>query len=112
MEASIFVMPSLCEPFGLVFLEAMAYALPCIGTRIDAMPEIITDGETGFLVTPKNVNDLAEKIITLLKNVRLLESMGEKGSEKVQMNFRWEDVGKKVDEHLLLSIGKGAQDEF
>ncbi len=49
-KASIFVMPTLCEPFGLVFLEAMVNKLACIGTNIDAMPEIIEDGKTGFLV--------------------------------------------------------------
>jgi glycosyltransferase involved in cell wall biosynthesis len=44
-NASIFVMPSIFEPFGHVFLEAIAYKTPCIGCGKDAMPEIIKEGK-------------------------------------------------------------------
>lgn len=96
-QASIFAMPSLCEPFGLVFLEAMSYKLPCIGTTIDAMPEIIEDGKTGFLVPPKDVDKLAEKIITLLNNSHLLEKMGQEAQRRTKESFHWDNVGEKID---------------
>lgn len=99
-KASIFVMPSLCEPFGLVFLEAMAYKLPCIGTNTDAMPEIIEDEKTGFLVESNNAGLLAEKIISLLSNSVLLKSMGEEACKKAKEKFSWKEVGKKIDYHL------------
>jgi len=104
-KASIFVMPSLCEPFGMVFLEAMIYKLPCIGTNIDAMPEIIENGKTGFLVPPNNSEILADKIITLLKNPDLSAEMGSNGFDRVNKKFRWEDLGDKIDRYLKKCIG-------
>ena len=99
-KASVFVMPSLCEPFGLVFLEAMGHKLPCIGTTIDAMPEIIEDGITGFLVPPNNAEQLSKKIITLLRNPALCASMGSEGFKQLNKNISWNDFGEKIDYYL------------
>src|SRR5207253_4242734 len=66
-RASIFVMPSLYEPFGIVFAEAMAHRLPCVGTNICAMPEIIAHGRTGFLVPPQDPIALASRLLQLLE---------------------------------------------
>jgi len=99
-KASIFAMPSFCEPFGLVFLEAMGYRLPCIGATVDAMPEIIENGKTGFLVPPGDVNSLTDKILTLLNNVELSKNMGINGYERLKLKFRWESVGEKIDHYL------------
>ena len=96
-EASIFVMPSLCEPFGLVFLEAMAHKLPCVGTSIDAIGEIIEDGKTGFLAPPNNADALAEKIIKLMDNSDLMKQFGMAGYERVRKEFQWDGVIEKID---------------
>ncbi len=104
-KASIFVMPSLCEPFGLVFLEAMAFKLPCIGTSVDAMSEIIEDGKTGFIIPPNNIDILAEKIIFLLSRPKLMKQMGMAAYEKVSKRFRWPSVVERID-HSLSSICK------
>jgi len=53
----------------LIFLEAMAYKLACIGTTIDAMPEIIEDGKTGFLVSPNNAEKINFYLSRLKSNV-------------------------------------------
>jgi len=95
-EAAVFVLPSFCEPFGLVFLEAMAYGLPCIGSRRDAMPEIIQEGETGFLVEPDDVNDLAAKIIQLLTDDQLRQRMGSAAEKRLNEHFTWDLMGKRV----------------
>jgi len=105
-KASIFVMPSLCEPFGLVFLEAMAHRLPCIGTNLDAMPEIIEDEKTGFLVPPGESEVLVEKIIFLLENSTLIKEMGERGYLRLKEKFSWDNVVQTVDFHLKKLIDK------
>ncbi|GAH99256.1 unnamed protein product [marine sediment metagenome] len=59
-KAQVFVMPSLFEPWGNVWIEAMTYQLPCIGTNIGSIPYIIESGKTGFIVKPKNPKEIAE----------------------------------------------------
>ncbi|MCX9084512.1 MAG: glycosyltransferase family 4 protein [Candidatus Methanoperedens sp.] len=95
-NASIFSLPSLCEPFGIAFLEAMAYKTPCIGTNVDAMPEIIEDGITGYLVEPDNHKQLAEKLILLLGNEKLMSEMGEAGRKRVETCFTWDTVVQRI----------------
>lgn len=91
-QASLFVLPSLYEPFGLVFAEAFAFKNPCIGTNICAMPEIIEEGKGGFLIPPNDSNTLADRIILLLKDEGLSRKMGEYGFEKVKNTLNWDSV--------------------
>lgn len=98
-KASIFVLPSLREPFGIAFLEAMAHGLPCIGTRIESIPELIDDGVDGFLVEPNNSETLGDKIILLLQNERLRKEMGVRALTKGS-NFTW---SRSVDRILEIS---------
>lgn len=99
-EASIFVMPSLYEPFGIAFCEAMAFRLPCIGTNVCAMPEIIEHQKSGFIVPPGDDRSLAEAIITLLKNHSLCKEMGDRGFARYESFFTWEAVTNKIIEIL------------
>jgi glycosyltransferase involved in cell wall biosynthesis len=100
VKASVFVMPSLYEPFGIVFAEAMAHKLPCIGTRICAMPEIIDDNQSGFLIPPQNTQLLAERLITLLKNPALCKTFGECGYQKYQRKLSWSRVAEKLVQRM------------
>lgn len=100
-RASVFVMPSLFEPFGLVFLEAMEHRLPCIGSDKCAIPEIIVDGETGFLTPAGDASALAEKIISLLRRPETMRAMGERGRERVRGFFTWQAVARRIDERLV-----------
>jgi glycosyltransferase involved in cell wall biosynthesis len=99
-RASVFVMPSLFEPFGLVFLEAMEHKLPCIGSDRCAMPEIIVDGETGLLAPAGDAQALAERIIYLLRRPDTMRQMGERGRARVRQIFTWQVVARKIDERL------------
>lgn len=95
-QASVFVMPSRCETWGDVFLEAMAYGLPCIGTMADAMPEIIEDGGTGFLIPPGDPIALTERIVTLLIDAAQARRMGAAGWQRVEKHFLWEQVTERM----------------
>jgi len=82
----VFVMPSRVEALGIVYLEAWASKKPVIGARVDPMPEIIKDGINGFLVDFGNVGELAEKILSLIRNSILRQEMGMNGWNSVQIS--------------------------
>ena len=89
---SLFVMPSLFEPFGIAPLEAMVHQLPCVVTNGWALKEMVTPGETGELVECGSAEDLAAKIIQLFSNPQQLRRMGETGRELVLNKYSWERV--------------------
>lgn len=99
-QASCFVLPSFWEPFGISFLEAMAYKLPCVGTDTEAMPEIIKKGETGLLVSVGDAYKLAESIISVLRDESVARQMGEAGYRRIQTYFNWDGVGDRVIEAI------------
>jgi len=75
------------EPFGMVAIEAMLAKKPVIGSNHGGLTEIIVNNETGFLITPNNVEELKEKLILLISNESLRLEMGEKGLIRVEENF-------------------------
>lgn len=85
-NVDVFVMPSLAEAFGMVYLEAMASGVPVIGTSVGGVPELIIDGYNGALVEPMNHKQLANMIIEVLKNKKLRMDLVEKGLETAR-NF-------------------------
>ncbi|MDY6930442.1 MAG: glycosyltransferase family 4 protein [Halobacteriota archaeon] len=91
-HVSLFAMPSICDPFPNVFLEAMAYKTPCIGSTASGIPEMIEDGKSGLLVEPNDYKQLAEKIIYLLEDENQLKKMGERGRKRVEKYFTWDLV--------------------
>ena len=93
--ADIFVFPSRSEgqPFGV--LEAMGYGLPIITTNRDGMVDQVDDGETGFLVSAQNPEELARKMELITKLD--YKKMGELGREKAKREFSWQYV---IDETI------------
>jgi glycosyltransferase involved in cell wall biosynthesis len=94
--ASVFVLPSLFDAWGHVFVEAMGHGLPCIGTDCCAMPELIADGTSGRLVAREAVEPLADALCELLTDPELAARMGRAGYERVQRELRWEHVIDRV----------------
>jgi glycosyltransferase involved in cell wall biosynthesis len=87
-QASVLVLPSIhIENSPLVVLEAMASGRPVIGSRIGGIPELIGEGSTGLLFSPGNREELAEKVIEILKDRKKAETMGRQGREKVLKEF-------------------------
>jgi len=101
-HATVFVCPSIYEPFGLVILEAMACETAVVASRVGGIPEIIVEGETGYLVdyAPDKVDSftthLAARIDELLVDTDLAARMGRAGRERVVRHFGWPAVASKT----------------
>ena len=95
-SATLFVMPSLFEPWGHAFVEAMGHGLACIGTTRCAMPEIIDDGVTGRLVAAGEPAPLADALIELLSDSAKRAAMGAAAYERVRRERRWSHVADRV----------------
>ena len=100
-------MPSRREPCGLVFLEAMANGLPCIGVRRDAMPEIIESGVTGFLLDSDSELDLVSRFEYLLEHPLEGAHMGLRGHATVLDRFLWRHVADRMTSSLTALQGVG-----
>lgn len=98
-KAAVFSLPSVTgkdgnsEGLPSVFLEAAAAMKPVVGTYHSGIPEAVYDGKTGFLVPEKDINALADRLTTLLKNPLLRREMGETGRKKVEVDF---DISKQT----------------
>jgi glycosyltransferase involved in cell wall biosynthesis len=99
-SASVFCLPTLNEPFGLVFLEAASFGLPVVATRIGAIPEIVVDGKSGYLVEPQNAAELAARLGDLLRDPRRAEQFGAYGREWVSRRYSWEEAGQRLFAHI------------
>jgi phosphatidyl-myo-inositol dimannoside synthase len=86
-RASVFALPSRGEGFGLVYLEAMARGLPCIGSRQDAAVDVIVDGSTGHLVEQTDTGALAARIVELLSDEVGRRTMGAAGRRRLATEF-------------------------
>lgn len=88
-HADVFVFPTYYhnECFPVVLLEAMKYGIPCISTDEGGIPDIIDDGETGFIVEKKNVEQLSDKISYLIGHPDLCKEMGGNGYKKFQTKY-------------------------
>jgi glycosyltransferase involved in cell wall biosynthesis len=93
----LFVMPSRWEPFGVVFAEALARGLPCVARDAFAMPEIITPGVSGALITGDDQNELAAAIAAALADDALYESCRRRAPQMAEY-FSWERTALDVSD--------------
>jgi glycosyltransferase involved in cell wall biosynthesis len=83
----LFVMSSVAEGLGTSLLDAMACGKAIVATRVGGMPEVVVDGETGFLVPPRDHGALADAIVRLLRDPALRDRMGAAGLARVRDRF-------------------------
>src|SRR6202521_1171868 len=101
-HATVFACPSVYEPFGLVILEAMACETPVVASRVGGIPEIVVEGETGYLVDfdaadlDRFTGALAERIEELLRDTTLAAKMGKAGRERVLQHFGWPAIAAQT----------------
>ena len=84
------------ETFSIMSAEAMACARPVVGSRFGGIPEVIAEGETGFLAEPENALDFVGKIGRLLEDANLRAQFGQRGRERVLTLFTWDAVTERV----------------
>jgi starch synthase len=102
-NATVFVCPSVYEPFGLVNLEAMACGLPVVATAVGGIPEIVVEGVTGHLVPAADPAAagglgaaLAERVESLLADAARARVMGEAGRARVIELFTWKAIAART----------------
>ena len=105
-RATIFCLPSRKEPFGIVLLEAASFAVPVVASRVGGVPEIVSDGIDGLLVSPDSPDELARCIMSLLDDSDAAKDMGKRLFQHVISNFSWNTAyGKYAD--ILQGKGNG-----
>jgi len=92
----VFALASTWEPFGMAICEAMSTAKPVVATTAGGIPEIVTP-ETGFLVEPKNADQMASKIGELLADGETARKMGLAGRKRVEENFTWDHTTDRYE---------------
>lgn len=97
--SDVFVMSSLWEGLGLVFLEAMATGIPVLATRVSAVPEVVVDGETGVLVHAGDAEDLARGFGELANDPNAIQRLADQGRRRVAEVF---GLDRMVDETLAI----------
>ena len=90
--SDVLLLPSEQESFGLAALEAMACEVPVIASRVGGIPEVVTDGETGFLSEVGDVEKMAEDASRLLANENLRSEMGRRARESAISRYRTDVV--------------------
>ncbi len=99
--ADFSVLPSLMEATSISGLEAMAAGLPLVGTEVGGIPELIKNGENGYLCRPADPKDLADKIHGLLAGD--FRGMGRKSRRMVDEQFDWQQIARKtLDAYRLI----------
>lgn len=109
-HCTLFVAPSRYESFGLIYLEAMRWGRPCVGTRVGGIPEVLGE-ESGLLVPPEDPQALTQALEQLLINPDLRARLGEAGRQRFHAHFTVERFTDRLEALLFeyLQNTSGAQ---
>jgi polysaccharide biosynthesis protein VpsI len=104
VRATVFCLPSWNEGLPMSILEAMSAGLPVVSTTVGGIPEAVTDGVSGLLVSPKDTVALADALCKLLSDPNLVRAMGQEGKKRQLVDFSLDAMGEKCVEvyrHVL-----------
>lgn len=105
-NADIFILPTFNEAFPLVLLEAMQHGLAIVSTEEGGIPDIVIDGQTGFIVPKRDVKALVQKLECLIQNPELRKSMGAEGKRRFENSFTLE----KFEENFTSILKRAVAD--
>ncbi len=109
--ADLAVFPSLAdETFGMGICEAMACGRAVLSTRVGGIPELVTDGETGVLVKPRNWEELGDRMDRLLSDPNLCSHLGRKALDRARSCFTWGKVTDRL-QGIYQELGKASTGE-
>jgi glycosyltransferase involved in cell wall biosynthesis len=106
-DAAVLCMPTRIEPFGLVFIEALSCGVPVVATDLGALRDIVTDGESGYLVGIDDPPTLAATLEQLLADPERNRRFGEAGRDHVLARFTWPRVAAAMVTRIRAEIGSG-----
>ena len=95
-HSEVFVLPTYYEAFPKVVVEAMACGKPVVATKTGGIPELVKEGESGFLVPYGSTDAISERLIMILGDARLRGAMGRRASEIVEKEFTWHAVAVRT----------------
>jgi len=94
--ADVFLFPSALEGFGLAVGEAMACGLPVVASDRGSIPELLVDGEGGFLCAPTGAEPFVRRLRLLLADAALREKLGRANAERVRRLFTWDRCARET----------------
>jgi glycosyltransferase involved in cell wall biosynthesis len=95
--ATVVCVPSEQESFGRIYIEAWSKGKPVVAARIPSVSEVVNDGESGLLINPGSVDDLARALERLVSDPTLAERLGAAGRREVASRFNWTQVVRRVE---------------
>jgi glycosyltransferase involved in cell wall biosynthesis len=104
-HSAVFCMPTQGDAFGIAFVEALSHGLPVVGTRLGAVPEIVQDGETGYLVEPGDVRGLADALWRLLADPERCRAFGTLGRRRMLERYTWPRVADSIATTISSTTG-------
>jgi glycosyltransferase involved in cell wall biosynthesis len=102
----VLLLPSYWEGFGIVLIEAMAAGKPAITTATSSMPEIVADGETGFLIQPGDTEGLASRAVQLLQDSALRQRLGRAAQQRVGTMFTLDGMISRLERFFAMEIAR------
>jgi glycosyltransferase involved in cell wall biosynthesis len=93
----VFVLTSLWEGLPISVLEAMASSKPVVATHTGGIQEVVIEGKTGFLIPPRNIKEMAKRLVLLLKDENLRRNMGENARQSLNFNFTLTNMVKNTE---------------
>jgi glycosyltransferase involved in cell wall biosynthesis len=108
-QAALYAMPAPCEPWGLVYLEALACKTPILALNRAAQPELAGHGRFGFLIDDASPQAVADGLLEAVSDSARLRRMGEQGQEHTLRQYSWERTARRILEVIFDSDFPGGQ---